>query len=361
MKALTSAENPPSKAPRASNIELFRVFSMLLIVMHHYVVNSGLSAAEGPIMTNYFSWKSQFLLLFGGWGKMGINCFVLITGYFMCQSKISLQKFFKLLLQVEFYSIVLACIFWATGYRHLTPRAVLYAIWPIWSISNNFVHCFLLFYFLIPYLNTLIQHIGHRQHLYLMGFLVMMYSFLGTFVEKIGWGLRLNYVSWFCVIYLIGSYIRLYQKEFFSGTKKWALISVGVFALTLFSTIPGHLFKHKYWDFFFWDCHRPFALLLAVSLFCLFKNLKIPYSKWINLLGATSFGVLLIHANSDAMRRWLWKDTLNNVGAYDSPYFLLHVFGSVLAIYLICTGIDWLRIRFIEKPFFAWYQRRFHG
>ena len=63
---------------------------MLLIVAHHFVVNSGLLE---PIYDNPTSKTSLFLLLFGAWGKTGINCFVLITGYFMCTSQISLKKF----------------------------------------------------------------------------------------------------------------------------------------------------------------------------------------------------------------------------------------------------------------------------
>ena len=80
-----------SAAPklRNSNLEMFRIIVMLLIVAHHYVVNSGLM----PIMAeNPTSAKSMFLYLFGWAGKTGIDCFVLITGYFMCKSDICLKS-----------------------------------------------------------------------------------------------------------------------------------------------------------------------------------------------------------------------------------------------------------------------------
>lgn len=58
---------------------------MLSIIVHHYVINSGL--VEGKtFLDNYFSWVNQFYLIFGMWGKIGINCFALITGYYMCVS-----------------------------------------------------------------------------------------------------------------------------------------------------------------------------------------------------------------------------------------------------------------------------------
>lgn len=82
---------------RESNLELFRIVAMFLIVAHHYVVNSGLFPV---ILENFPSSKSVFLLLFGWAGKTGINCFVLITGFFMCTSQISFRKFLKLFLAV---------------------------------------------------------------------------------------------------------------------------------------------------------------------------------------------------------------------------------------------------------------------
>lgn len=61
----------------------------LLIVVHRYVVNSGLMTVmkEEPLHI-----QSIFLYLFGMWRKTSINCFVMIAGYFMCKSHISLRN-----------------------------------------------------------------------------------------------------------------------------------------------------------------------------------------------------------------------------------------------------------------------------
>lgn len=60
------------------------------------------------------------------------------------------------------------------------------------------------------------------------------------------------------------------------------------------------------------------------------------------------FGVLLIHANSDVMRQWLWKDVLNNVESYYSEHFILHAFLSILLIFVICVVIDLIRQKTVE-------------
>lgn len=64
-----------TRKTRNSNLELFRILTMLSIVAHHYVVNSGLLAVDGVINSNPTAIHSLVLLLVGAWGKIGINSF----------------------------------------------------------------------------------------------------------------------------------------------------------------------------------------------------------------------------------------------------------------------------------------------
>ena len=61
---------------RNSNIELLRIVSMVLIAMFHFSVH-GAWPENGPLASD----TAVEMLSFGG--KVGVNCFVLITGYFM--------------------------------------------------------------------------------------------------------------------------------------------------------------------------------------------------------------------------------------------------------------------------------------
>lgn len=98
---------------RESNLELYRIIVMFMIVAHHYVVNSGLMDVmkEAPTSPN-----SIFFYLFGMWGKTGINCFVMITGYFMCKSNITIRKFLKLVLEVIFIMSLSICYLFLLAY-----------------------------------------------------------------------------------------------------------------------------------------------------------------------------------------------------------------------------------------------------
>lgn len=109
------------------------------------------------------------------------------------------------------------------------------------------------------------------------------------------------------------------------------------------------------------DSNVILALLTAVCSFMWFKNIKFPQSKYINMVGGSTFGVLLIHANSDTMRRWLWQDLLDNVVHYSDEYFWLRPIALVVSIFVACIIIDRLRIIFVECPLFKNIEKRSLG
>ena len=109
-----------------------------------------------------------FLLLFGWGGKTAINCFVLITGYFMCTSRITLKKYIKLLGARYFYAITIFAIFLISGYSAFGVKGFLRVIFPFFSVKDGFTPCFLLFYLFISFLNKFIDVITEKEHLLLL-------------------------------------------------------------------------------------------------------------------------------------------------------------------------------------------------
>lgn len=199
---------------RSSNIELFRILSMLMIVAHHYVVNSGLMSCIDA--QNVLHFQDYFLLLFGWGGKTGINCFVLITGYFMCTSAITKKKFFKLLGERYFYAVAIWCLFFFTGYEAFSVKGFLKMMFPFFTVADNFTSCFLLFYLLIPFLNKLIHALTEKEHFMLMAWCIGVYVFLPSFAKA---NVVFNYITWFSILYVIASYIRLHPKDWLNSTK----------------------------------------------------------------------------------------------------------------------------------------------
>ena len=358
MRKFTGEGTHSQKKQRDSNLELFRIVTMLLIVAHHYVVNSGLMAANGPIRSSAHSLKSLSLLLFGAFGKTGINCFVLITGYFMCRSNITARKFAKLVFEFMFYRIVIYLIFAASGYTAFSSDTFIKTVIPIKTINTNFTNCFTVFWLFIPFLNILIDKMNERQHVRLVFLSTSLYVLLGSFGQ-----VTMNYVSWFIVLYFVASYIRLYPKKCFENTKLWGLLTVLCVAASSATVILSALYGKKTTNFYAYvsDSNKVLAVTTAVCAFMFFKNLKIKHNRFINTVAASTFGVLCIHASSNTMRRWLWRDTLNNVGNYKSALMPVHAVGSVIGVFAVCTVIDIIRINLIEKPFFRLWDKHWDG
>lgn len=67
-------------------------------------------------------------------------------------------------------------------------------------------------------------------------------------------------------------------------------------------------------------------------------------------MGGGTFAVLLIHANSDTMRQWLWRDLCDNVGHYATNMIYIHAILIPIAVFIVCTMIEYVRMKTIEKP-----------
>lgn len=337
---------------RDSNLELYRILCMLMIVAHHFVVNSGVFASDAPLNTNPYNANSIYLNLFGMWGKTGINCFLMITGYYMCTSKITMRKFVKLLFQIYLYKFVIFGLFFFTGYESLSGIRLAKLFLPVWGFSNNFTGCFIAFYLFIPFLSIMVQNMTKRQHEMLLCLSLGCYTILGSIPK---FYVSFNYITWFSIIFIIASYIRLHPQEIFGKVRLWRNLSFVSIILAMFSVIVMQKLSLPY--FFVSDSNKVLAVVVAVSTFLWFKNMKLSYSKVVNAIGASTFGVLLIHANSDAMRTWLWKDTIDVVGHTQMPLMslILYSVGVVVLVFSICIFVDQIRIKIIEKPFFHWF------
>lgn len=327
------------KKERNSNLELYRIIVMLAIVAHHYVVNSGLGTvlADEPLQA-----RSWFFYFFGMWGKTGINCFVLITGYFMCRSEITLRKFLKLILWIMTYKLILTIAFVATGYIALTPKALIMGLIPFHNLNSGFTGGFIMYWLCIPFLNVMVRHFTQRQHVWCMAWCLLVYALM----SKVGM-IRLNYVVWFSVLHVIASYIRFYGLPREKDTSLWCWLTLSSVVLAMLSVVAIRMTGRGAY-FLVSDSNAPLALLVGITSFMLFKNIQVPQSRLINTVAASTFGVLLIHANSNAMRQWLWKDTLQVPTHFYSDYYVLIALISVIGVFTICTVIDIARARLTE-------------
>lgn len=340
---------------RKSNIELLRIIGILTIIAHHYVVNSGIMDAFEPGST---SANYVFLTLWGMWGKTAINVFILISGYFMCTSNLTLRRYCKVFLEWVLYHFGIYLIMLAAGYETAGLNRIFDLLFEIFRYANgsgNFENSFLIFYLFIPFINILIRSITKAEFKKFVLLLIFMFTILSTFFFNT---FIFGEVFWFIAVYFIGAYLRFYPPAWsvsFKASRRLLILSLGLaYASVVFMILIGAVIHNGSATFFLYDANKLGAVLVSVMMFTTFKNLRVGYSKVINLIAKTTFGILLIHSSSNAMRRFLWNDLLHVDTFYSLPLISL-ICRSVLivaGIFVVCSLIDMIRIYLIEKPVF---------
>ena len=121
----------------------------------------------------------------------------------------------------------------------------------------------------IPFLNKLIHVLTEKEHLLLMLWSVGVYVILPSFAKA---NVVFNYITWFSILYILASYIRLYPKIWFSNLKMTGIfltLSVilswlSVVVLAMVSRTIGKPITLAY--FFVADSNK--ILVVVVKLFC---------------------------------------------------------------------------------------------
>ncbi len=337
---------------------------MFFIVAHHYVVNSGI--VECYEFSNV-TLNMVFLQLWGMWGKTAINVFVLISGYFMCTSSLTVRRFLKVYLEAKFYRIVIFFVLLLAGYETFGLKNLFKVVFGyIYGINNGFTSSFLAFYLFIPFYNLLISKMDKKQMQVFLGLLLGMFTMASTFFFN---KTVFNYVGWYMTVYFIAAYIRIYgtwwmERKWICGGSLLVLVFAS-FASVLAVDFSGNRLGFQDYYYMVADSNKLFALLVSVFAFLFFRNLKIGINRMINRIAASCFGVLCIHASSDAMRTFLWGDLFRVKEMYmvSFPVLVFHAVGSALLVYIICTMIDMVRIQVVEKPIwrrmgkFPWFYK----
>lgn len=331
---------------------------MLLIIAHHYVVNSG--------VTEFFDFsnitKNMILLqCIGAFGKTIINCFILITGYFSIKGRFSFKKVIRLYLEIKFYKIVIYTIFIALGLDAFSIKGFIKAIFNvIYGVNIGFPATLFLLYLLTPFINILIMKLNKKQYSVLLGILLFYFTIISTFSLTNN---TFNEITWYIVVYLIGAFIRLYPNKYDKNTKMWSTSTIICIIISISSIIGIDIINHKFNVtfspyYFVENAHKLLAVLTSISLFMMFKNITIKYNKLINIIASTTFGVLLIHTNGDIMRNWLWQDFFNVKGQYSSNSLYIHIILTIVCIYIVCVCLDLLRSKCIENTLFKHLEKK---
>lgn len=328
---------------RNSNIELLRVFSMLMIIAHHYVVYGVMQNYDPDIA--YISYQQGSVinkiiaqLLLPG-GVVGVGIFFLIMGYFGIQS--NHIKVTPIIKDTLFYSVLglfVYLILWILGFVDLynIKNSILSCITPVANSTYWFVSVYIILSMMKPFLNQVVESIGGGYKICTLLIVLLIYYS----IVRYNTATYLGIINGF-VFFIIGAVIKKYETMLCS--KKSILYLI----LGLTGWILYVLFNNISWfdiDFVngilsivgicFWGTMSAACFFLFFISKAEFLNTKI------NKIASTTFSIYLIHEHP-LFRRTLWSSILHvEQFQWGSPYFILYAIASIILIFTCSAAID---------------------
>jgi surface polysaccharide O-acyltransferase-like enzyme len=319
---------------------------MMMVVCLHTLNHGGLiGEALIPGTVNWYLGNIIFAA-----SNVAVNCFVLLSGYFQCTSQFKLKRIVGIWVQAACYSVALyaaAGIFSGTFSIVGFARSAL----PVTMKQYWFTTAYLLMYAVSPFLNQAIRAMSRRMHLMCCCVLLAIFSAMHNLVYISDFGNILGGSSflWFCILYLVAAYIRLYVPI---ETKKGKLY-FGVYLLSGFLiaaerfaayAVTPLVFGRVMLDSFFYANNSILMIIASIALLLAMRTLEIRVAvvnKIIGFVAPLVFGVYLIH-DHPSVRVPLWK--LLNPPAYaESVWMIPYVFTCVVGIFFCCCAVEWIR------------------
>lgn len=311
---------------RESNLELLRILAMLLIVLGHYVY-----WGIGDLKTDNFINELIFDFLILG-GRIGVNIFVLISSWFLIDSKFNLRKLINLILKVKIYAFTFLLIAILLK-ESLNIKWIVISLLPILFKNYWFITCYVMLYISFPYLNLFLYRITKDELKSILIILLSIFSILQTFI---GARLFYNEFIWFIILYFIAFYLKKYC--ILNNRKIFKWISIIIYIIIY---LGSYIFKQYNLNFSLAGEYTVTGLVVSITLFCYFIQLSLGYKKYINFISSGTLAVYLIHENIFG-RNIIWEKILkiSKIVNLDTKLVIIHIIISILLIFGVSILVD---------------------
>lgn len=244
---------------RQLNIELLRIFSMLLITLWHAKVHFLNHMTEVPEGLNTLM---QYIVMFI---PFHVNLFILITGYFGVRD--NRRGLVRTALLVWFYSLVLNAVCAMFGESVDIWQMLL----PFSRSEWWFMRMYLLLLIAAPVIESYLSRASRAEALVLTGAALVVDVWMSWFnhTENL-YAHGYDFIN-FIAVYIVGANIR---KVLRGGGLRLSIYALAV-AIPIFLVLQ---YKAMGWGLSvdLTDYNSPYALLMAVTVFLLFLRLRVP-------------------------------------------------------------------------------------
>lgn len=317
------------KVQRESNMELCRIIAISLVVMvHSQFATFGIPQEFTPY--------SILRIILQSVSIIGVNVFVLISGYYSIKLKKS-----------SIINIIYICLFY--GIINLISQLYLgtFNLKSIFIISrsNWFIPYYLGLMLISPILNAWIENISKSAFKNILIALLIFECWFGFFPDAVQIPMFNSgcTITSFMILYLLARYYRLYGIPFFDKFHTgggYIFATIIIAATSIFALYIG---LSTHWVNKPFDSDNPIVIFSALCFMIYFTKLKINYSPIINRLATSTLAVLLIHTSS--IGRKILRMIYAEIIQYNIFIYILLLFLTIIIVYLISTLIDEIRLR----------------
>ncbi len=327
---------------RNQGLDLLRIIAMWGVICIHYIGWGGVAQTNDDIGIFNFVFSGGLAVAC----NCAVNCFYLISGYFIGDGSGSKKRILRVWLPTIIYSISLPLILLITGQIELSAKEIIFLFLPVTTNQYWFSTCFVIMSALLPYIAKVLNSCSKKALLILLGILLFIDSIQPLFVNvfyNTGYGI-LHALT----IFVIGYCIRAFN---FRLRKIYSLIifvaCVGVICLIVYLTGKNGGQRSKTIS----DYNSPLMIIQSVAVFMFFMQLKVKFK--FSKLAPYVFGVYLLNDNNYA-RSFLWHTVFRTQNYYTSALLPLHLIGVTVGFLVIGILIEYARInswKFIVKKY----------
>ena len=235
-------------------------------------------------------------------GYLGNSIFFVCSAWFLLEKKRNKKiKILKLETDVWIISVIWLAVF-VLCKVHMRGSIVLRCLFPTTFNNNWFVTAYMLFYFIHPALNLILDKVSRTQLKYGCLFFVLLICIWVPFFQQ--WSDFMFYFSYplmWVLVYFCIAYLKKYHGDLIKNRKfSVALLCVGLVGLIAEITVTYYFGEVSFviggsgmrWNMW-WN---PLHWFIAFGSFNLFRTFRF-HSRFINRVSSLSLLVYLIHEN----------------------------------------------------------------
>ena len=269
---------------RDSNIELLRIICMLFILIHHFIVHSlfpDLLVRDGDISAYRVA-----CIIINGFVYVGVNCFILISGYFGIKFKF--RSLFNLYFICAFFALITALMKSFVADVQFNKGLIYSILLPFSHSDWWFIKCYVALFLISPILNKAAQYLHKKEFTTAIVLLTALNVYLGYYWHQHNVD-GYNLVQ-FIYIYLIGAYLHKFPFKSLDRKNSMLLYLSGALLWSLCSVLSVK-WKIPHWISFYYN--NPLVIIASIGLFVYMSKLEIK-SRAINVVAASVLAAYLI-------------------------------------------------------------------